>query len=172
MRINIPLLLAVLLALALFTSLIGYTFAQDDAMALPDARVVEISAADGLTLVGDFYAASDAQLPTVLLLHSADADRSSWSESLDAVWQSGRNALAVDLRGYGDTGGDVDWQAAVSDAESWLTWLVEQPEVQANAISIIGGGVGANLGAVACENNATCVIAIVLSPVAMGLRGT
>jgi len=157
-----------LLSLVTLISTIGIVRAQSDALALSDPQTVQISAADGLNLAGDYYASPDLQLPTVLLLHGLNGNRGDWAESIEVFWQAGYNILAVDLRGHGDTGGEQNWEAAVADAQTWLDWIYEQPEVQATGVSIIGADLGGNLALIGCENDSNCVTAIAVSAVAIG----
>mgnify|MGYP000675111174 CR=1 FL=1 len=72
--------------------------------------------------------------------------------------------LTVDLRGHGDTGGEINWFAAAVDVQTWLDWLREQPGVRADAISMVGASIGANLALIGCANDDDCVTAIALSP--------
>jgi dienelactone hydrolase len=153
--------------IAAFTAIlvIGSTVAQDQIV--PEPQTVQVAATDGLKLVGDFYAAentSSESKPAVLLLHIIGSNRHSWSLLIPSLLDAGYSVLTVDLRGFGDTGGDINWSAATTDIQTWLDWLRRQPQVSSNAISIIGGSIGANLALVGCANDADCVTAIALSP--------
>jgi dipeptidyl aminopeptidase/acylaminoacyl peptidase len=105
-------------------------------------QAVEVEAADGLLLRGDYYAPAAENAPAVLLLHQLGSSRVSWSPLIPALLDEGYTVLAVDLRGHGETGGTSDWTAAVSDVETWLDWLRAQPGVRADAVSIIGASIG------------------------------
>lgn len=148
-------LVIVLLSIAL---LVGAVQAQDE------GQVVEVAAADGLTLVGDYYAAGDEPAPAVLLMHMYGSQRSAWNPIIPTLTEAGYAVLAVDLRGFGDTGGDEDFEAAQGDVQTWLDWLRQQPGVRADAVSIMGASVGANLALVGCANDEGCVTVIALSP--------
>ena len=142
-------------------------FAAAQAKALPEVQTVQIKAADGLTLVGDYYPVltdSGQPRPAVLLLHIIGSNRHSWLPLIPSLWDTGYSVLTVDLRGFGDTGGEINWSAANTDVQTWLDWLREQPEVRPDAISIIGASIGANLALIGCANDADCVTAIALSP--------
>jgi alpha-beta hydrolase superfamily lysophospholipase len=130
----------------------------------PEPQAVEVQAADELVLKGDYYAPESDAAPAVLLLHQLNSSRSSWSPLIPALLDEGYAALAVDLRGHGQTGGANDWDAAVGDVQTWLDWLREQPGVRAEAVSVIGASIGSNLALVGCGNDAACVTAIALSP--------
>lgn len=127
------------------------------------AEVVTTEAADGLVLVGEFYA-SDDPAPAILLLHMLNSRRSAWSPLIPALTDAGYNVLAVDMRGHGDTGGAQDWAAAERDIEDWLDWLADQPSVDSDQIAIVGASIGSNLALIGCAYDARCVTAIALSP--------
>lgn len=156
------------LLILLLLSLTILSHAQTDEVTLPDPQLVEITAEDGLALAGEFYAVSDTQLPTVLLLHELDGSREDWSVFLEPLITLGYNALAVDLRGHGETGGEQNWELAVGDVQNWLNWMKEQPDIQTNGISIIGADLGGNLAVIACENDDICLTSIAISPMAIG----
>lgn len=123
---------------------------------------VTATAADGLVLRGDYYRVS-AGGPTVLLLHELYTDRASWSILINPLLGAGYNVLNVDLRGYGATGGEINWPKALADVQVWLDWL--KKENGANApISIVGSSMGANLAIVGCAQDKSCATSAALSP--------
>src|SRR6266496_2932257 len=125
-------------------SVLGSTTTQSQVLSEP--QTVQVAATDGLKLAGDFYAAENASSeskPAVLLLHIIGSNRHSWSPLIPSLLDAGYSVLTVDLRGFGDTGGDINWSAATTDVQTWLDWLHVQPEVRPDEISIIGGSIGA-----------------------------
>src|SRR5258705_12011343 len=60
-------------------------------------------AADGVQLTDDLY--GDEAAPPVLLLHGAGQTRHAWGNAAITLAGKGRFAIAVDLRGHGDS----DW---------------------------------------------------------------
>src|SRR5262245_21991258 len=132
MKYTITLLVVVLCALGM-----GFATAQDNN--LPGNQKVQTEAEDGLLLVGDFYPVvtdSDQAKPTFLLLHMIGSNRESWLPLVSSLWEADYSVLAVDLRGFGDTGGEINWSAATTDVQTWIDWLRHQPEVHPDAISI------------------------------------
>jgi len=106
---------------------------------------VEITTQDQITLVGTYYPPKEADAPTLLLLHMLGGERRVWRNfGLDAQ-QDGFAALAIDLRGHGESGGEGDLAAMESDIESALTWLTQQEKVGEERIAIIGASASANL---------------------------
>lgn len=137
------------------------------AAAMPiDAAVpfaVNIPASDGLVLRGRFYAGPDAA-PGVLLLHMEGHDKDDWNLLAPALQEAGFAALAVDLRGHGQTGGGVDWIIAQSDVSTLLAWLHERPAVDSERVAAVGAGIGANLALVGCAADPWCRTVVLLSP--------
>jgi pimeloyl-ACP methyl ester carboxylesterase len=148
--------LLILLAMLL---LAAPAFAQRDNR----AEVVTATATDGLTLVGEFYAADDSA-PTVLLLHMFNSSLSAWEPLIPTLTDAGYNVLTVDLRGHGNTGGARAWLLAERDVTTWLDWLGDQPSVLPDRIAIVGASIGANLALIGCAYDERCVTAIALSP--------
>jgi pimeloyl-ACP methyl ester carboxylesterase len=143
---------------------IGQAVAQD-ATATPQPNVVQVSASDGMMLVGDFIPApGDGDKPAVLLMHMYHSVRQAWKDFVPELTAAGYSVLNVDLRGHGATGGSTNWPLAVTDVQTWLDWLRAQPNIRANAVSIIGASVGSNLALIGCANDKDCVTAIALSP--------
>jgi pimeloyl-ACP methyl ester carboxylesterase len=107
-------------------------------------------AGDGLRLSCDVYGNEDS--PTVLLLHGGGQTRHSWQAAAQALQATGMCAIAVDLRGHGDS----DWAPAdryeignfASDVARICTELPAPPVI-----------VGASLGGLAA------LIAVGESPV-------
>lgn len=149
---------------ALFLLITGPALAQE-ATTTHKPTVVKVAASDGLMLVGDFYAASgEGDKPAILLMHMYQNVRQSWKEFVPKLLDAGYSVLNVDLRGHGETGGSTNWPLAVTDVQTWLDWLREQPGVRDDAVSIIGASVGSNLALIGCANDKACVTAIALSP--------
>jgi alpha-beta hydrolase superfamily lysophospholipase len=147
-----------LLILALMATV---AFAQEAV----EPQEVQVEAADGLMLVGDFYVLdAEKEAPTVLLMHMLNSRRSAWDVLIPSLLEGGYNVLNVDLRGHGDSSGARSWTAATADVQTWLDWLREQPGVRDDAIALIGGSIGSNLALVGCANDPACTTAIALSP--------
>ncbi|MBI5957170.1 MAG: alpha/beta fold hydrolase [Chloroflexi bacterium] len=125
---------------------------------------VLISASDGLVLRGTFYAAAVRPAPGVLLLHQRGSDRSSWDVLAQRLQALNYAVLAIDLRGYGETGGAEDWTLAPGDVRATLQQLATLSGVSPERIVVIGASVGANLGLNACADYSGCMAAVLLSP--------
>lgn len=114
---------------------------------------VSFAAADGVTLVGDYYQ-TPKQGPAVLLLHMMPATRESWREFAPKLVARGFSVLAIDLRGHGEsvsgpTGAidyrkfsDSEHKASLLDVDAAVRWLEEQG---GSPVALVGASIGANL---------------------------
>jgi non-heme chloroperoxidase len=96
------------------------------------AQAVEFAGA-GLTLRGDRWP-GDEDRPTVLLLHGGGQTRHSWAKTAERLAGAGWPAIALDLRGHGDSGWSDDYSldAYVSDILAIIDTL-ERPPVLVGA---------------------------------------
>jgi pimeloyl-ACP methyl ester carboxylesterase len=125
---------------------------------------MSILTADGLAMQAIYYSAPIRPAPGVLLLHMEGGDRTVWDDLVLRLQAEGYIALAVDLRGHGETGGPVDWTRAQSDINAALVQLGQFPGVAANQIVVVGASVTANLALHACADAPGCAGVIVFSP--------
>ena len=92
---------------------------------------ITIEMADGVSLAGSLYRprGSDARLPTILV--RLPYDRLRYAEGIyNAIYfaRHGYSALVVDLRGSGESGGElVPWRGAADDGVQTLDWIARQP---------------------------------------------
>jgi len=118
----------------------------------PAPKDVDIAAPDGVKLRATFFA-SEKPGPGVLLLHMCNTTRKSWEPVAKQLAQSGINALTVDNRGFGESGGpryDVaapdaarqiqqQWRA---DFDAVLQYLASQLGVDKERLAVGGGSCG------------------------------
>lgn len=123
-----------------------------------------IGAADGLLLQGSYYSAAQRPAPGILMLHQGGSDRHAWDALALQLQRAGYAVLAIDLRGYGATGGTPDWTRAPADVAAALSQLAELPGISPGRLAVVGAGIGANLGLNACADRAGCSAAVLLSP--------
>jgi dienelactone hydrolase len=118
----------------------------------PSAKDVDIAAPDGTKLRATFFAAAKTG-PGVLLLHMCNTVRKSWEPVAKELSEKGINALTVDNRGFGESGGprfegaspDVIKQLNEKwpgDFEAAYDFLIAQPGVDKARISVGGGSCG------------------------------
>lgn len=86
---------------SLFVILLAVTIGYGQA---PAPKNVDILASDGVKLRATFFAAKKPG-PAVLLLHMCNTVRKSWEPVAKELSEKGINALTVDNRGFGESGG-------------------------------------------------------------------
>ena len=119
------------------------------------ARTVELSATDGAKLVGDYFATGKTG-PGIILFHQCNMDRKAWEPLVKSLTAAGMNVLAMDNRGFGDSGGKrhdtltPDEQRKTVE-EVWpgdfdvaFQYLLSQPGVQREKIAAVGASCGVN----------------------------
>ena len=116
-------------------------------------RDISLTAADGTTLKGTYYAAAQPG-PAVLLLHMCNTTRKSWDPLGPQLAAAGISALSVDYRGFGESGGDrydtltpQDAQRVVTekwpgDVDKAYEFLLAQPGVDKTRVGAAGGSCG------------------------------
>lgn len=122
---------------------------------------------DGALLEGLLFGAPRRPAPTVLLLHDADSTKEAWRNAARSLQVSGLNAVALDLRGFGRSGGVRDWSRAAQDVISVLERLRGLPSLDPNRLYVLGVGEGANVALSGCAITAFCRAAVLISPVPM-----
>lgn len=128
--------------------------ASSSAAAQPAPRDVDITVADGARLKATYFAAARPG-PAVLLMHMCITTRTSWKPVAEQLSAAGINALTIDNRGFGESGGprfdldkpDVQRQLNEKwpgDFDAAFAWLVAQPGVNNSHIGAGGGSCGVN----------------------------
>ena len=114
---------------------------------------------DKVTIVGDFYPAKTegGELPpVVILLHMYKRDRSDWKPLIPELQKRGIAALAIDLRGHGESVEPAEANLAERVAErdkrvfedmkhdvaAAYTWLAQQGKVDLSRFGLVGASVG------------------------------
>lgn len=142
--------LIVLLVLAVLP-IPGSSLAQD----APAYEPVTIMAEDDLELFGLYSGLEGLEdesglVPAVLLMHHSSASKEKWIEFFPAFHEANYAFLAVDMRGYGETGGRGEQIATpenyVTDTQLWIEWLREQEGIDPERISIVGASLGGDVG--------------------------
>jgi len=120
--------------------------------ALAAERVVDLTASDGTKLKATFFSAAKPG-PGVLLLHQCNRDRQSWYGLADQLAAAGINVLALDMRGFGESGGvphdKATPQEAAATQAKWpgdidvaFQYLQSQPGVKRDMIGVGGASCG------------------------------
>jgi dienelactone hydrolase len=112
---------------------------------------------DGVTITGNYFKPLRKQAPVFILLHMMPATKESWNDFAYIIQKNGYAALAIDLRGHGestDRNGikldykefkDEEHRNSMNDIASAKEFLEGQNDVDMSRISIAGASIGANL---------------------------
>jgi alpha-beta hydrolase superfamily lysophospholipase len=134
--------------------------------AVPSAaagRAVTFTAPDGVPLSGMLYEATDRPAPAVVLVHMLGRSKDEWASLAERLQQAGVTALAIDLRGHGQSGGNgSELPLMVGDVHAAVSWLATRPGVR--IVGLAGASLGANLAAIAASDAAAVRAVALLSP--------
>lgn len=133
------------------------------------AQRVILRAEDGVSIVGTFYEAQFRPAPAVILVHMLNRSRRDWESLGPRLASAGIAALAIDLRGHGDSSagsageGSADYSSMLLDLKAARRFLATRPDVQHSRIGILGASLGANLAALEAAEGGIASVAL-LSP--------
>jgi dienelactone hydrolase len=138
----------------------------------PPGKDVDINAPDGTKLRATFFAAKPG--PGVLLLHMCNTARKSWEPVAKELAEKGINAITVDNRGFGESGGprfdgaspDVLKQLNEKwpgDFEAAYDYLVAQPGLDKARIAVGGGSCGVTNALTLAEQHADVKALVLLA---------
>jgi pyridoxine 5-phosphate synthase len=126
---------------------------------------VSFPAGDSVTIVGELYETASRPAPAVLLVHMLSRSHADWGGLPDRIRDAGITALAIDLRGHGQSSGSAqDLQAMVGDVRAAVQWLSTRPNVRGDQIAIVGASLGASLALLAVVNVPQVRAIALLSP--------
>ncbi len=125
---------------------------------------VVITVADGLALRGTLFNPAYRPAPIVVLLPEERLDRSSWDALAARLQADGYAVLTVDLRGYGETGGRVDWSLAPADIQAVLELIKQLSGIDPARLTLVGSSISANLALRGCADVSYCHSVVLLSP--------
>jgi dienelactone hydrolase len=118
-----------------------------------EQRDVDLEAADGTRLKVTYFAAAKPG-PGVVLLHMCNSQRKAWATVGERLAKQGVHAVAIDYRGYGESGGTpfadlpqperqrIAQQHWPGDIDAAFDFLVSQPGVDRTRIGAAGGSCG------------------------------
>jgi pimeloyl-ACP methyl ester carboxylesterase len=130
---------------------------------------VSFRTSDGVTIAATWYEPSVRPAPAVILVHMLGRSRRDWDSVAPRLADSGIGALALDLRGHGESSGALgdgsgDYSAMVRDVEAARRHLATRSDVQHSRIGLAGASLGANLAALAAGADPGVVSLALLSP--------
>jgi len=131
---------------------------------------------DGVTITGNYFKSQIKDSPVFILLHMMPATKESWNEFASIIQKNGYAALAIDLRGHGestDRNGvlldykefkDEEHRRSMNDIASAKDFLAGQNDINMSRIAIVGASIGANLALWQASIDKGVRLIILLSP--------
>jgi alpha-beta hydrolase superfamily lysophospholipase len=125
---------------------------------------------DGVAIVATWYEPSFRPAPAVILVHMLGRSRRDWDNFASRLAGAGIGALAIDLRGHGDStyyggsGAASDYSPMVKDVAAARRYLGTRTDVRASRIGILGASIGANLAALHAAADTAVASLALLSP--------
>jgi pimeloyl-ACP methyl ester carboxylesterase len=145
--------IAVLVTMSMAAPLAAQSQTAPPAPTPSAARTIDLKSPDGIALKASYFSAGRPG-PGLLLLHACNRDRSSWHGLATAAATRGFHVLALDYRGYGQSGGtksddpqqqqwiaDREWPGDIDTAYAWLT---SQQGVDKTRMGAAGASCGVN----------------------------
>jgi len=146
-------------------ALLGATFD-----AAPTQRVT-LRTDDGLTLSAQWYEPSSQPAPAVILVHMLHRSRRDWEAFAHRLAGEGIGALAIDLRGHGESqrfaapsATDTGYASMVFDVKAARRYLASRADVAQSRVGVAGASLGANLAALAAATDGSIASVALLSP--------
>lgn len=138
---------------------------------------VTIRTDDGVSLAATWYE-PQTRSPAVILVHMLHKSRRDWESVASQLASQGIGALAVDLRGHGESTGTspegeaADYSVFIRDVSAARRYVASRSDVQPARIGIAGASIGANLAVLEASNDTTIASLALLSPTSdyRGLR--
>lgn len=111
---------------------------------------------DGVTIAATWYEPSARPAPAVILVHMLGKTRRDWDHLASRAASEGIGALALDLRGHGESSGSAqDYAGMVQDVRAARRFLATRSEVTPSRIALAGASIGANLAALVAAEDAS-----------------
>ncbi len=152
----------------------------DGAAMAAGSTVLEIVADDGVKLAAT-YTSPGRPGPGVLLLHMCNSDRSAWTGLAEELASGGIHSLALDYRGYGDSGGEQGEGDAARqirdevwplDIDAAFETLRSRPGVDKARIGAAGGSCGVDNAVTLARRHPGEVTALALLAGGVDAEGT
>ena len=151
-----------------FVSSLLLTLATIALPVLAESRVVDLQTSDGVNLKAS-YTSPGRTGPAMLLIHQCNMDRSSWNTISSDLVSAGIHVLALDLRGFGESGGEglaggfpTLLQKSAGDADRAFEYLISQSNVDVSRVGVGGASCGGMISADLAAREGTRVKALML----------
>jgi dienelactone hydrolase len=138
--------------------------------ALAGTQRVTIRTDDGVSLAATWYEPNTRSAPAVIFVHMLHKTRHDWEAVASQLASEGIGALALDLRGHGESSGAlsegaaVDYSVLVRDVIAARRYLATRGDVVPSRIGIAGASIGANLAVLEAAGDSAVTSLALLSP--------
>jgi len=142
-----------------YLSLLIFFSISIQVFAIQENKIVSFITRDGIKIAASLsYRNSNIKSPAILFIHQGGSDKSEWVSTrlFREVVDNGYVALAIDVRGHGNSGGTAKYPEIFNDPEqapydvlAALNYLKALNFVDANRIAVVGSSIGSNLACVA-----------------------
>ncbi len=125
---------------------------------------------DNVAIAATYYEPARRPAPAVVLVHMITRARSDWEPVASRLADSGIAALAIDLRGHGESdappsdGPAAEPAAMTNDVKAARRFLQGRSDVMNDRVGLAGASVGASLVALAAASDETIRSLALLSP--------
>ena len=144
---------------------IAHASIEDLAAPAQRSQRVTLRSDDGTSIAATWYEPPSRPAPAVVLVHTLTRSRREWDLAAGRLAAEGIGALALDLRGHGESSGDASNLAAmVNDVKAAKRHLAVRPDVIHSRIGVAGTSIGANLAALAAADEPAIASLVLLSP--------
>jgi dienelactone hydrolase len=130
---------------------------------------VTIRTDDGVSLAATWYEAG-TRSPAVILVHMLHKSRRDWESVASRLASEGIGALALDLRGHGESTGSLpegdsaDYSVLIRDVIAARRYVASRSDVQPSHVGIAGASIGANLAVLEASADTAVASVALLSP--------
>ncbi len=122
---------------------------------------------DGVMIAATWYEPGARSAPAVILVHMLNKSRRDWESVASRLASEGIGALALDLRGHGESTGNVDpadYSTLVRDVAAARRYLATRGDVMQSRVGIAGASIGANLALLVAAADPGIASLALLSP--------
>lgn len=130
---------------------------------------VTIRTDDGVSLAATWYEPQNRSA-AVILVHMLHKNRRDWDTIASRLAAEGIGALALDLRGHGESSGVLpegeaaDYSILVRDVIAARRYVATRSDVQPSHVGIAGASIGANLAVLEASTDTAVASLALLSP--------
>jgi len=136
------------------------------------AEKIYLKTSDGVNIAGDFYPTKNKGAPAVVFLHMMPETKESWKNFAEKLNKADIQALAIDLRGHGESDGgpngfqkfsNGEHQASIKDVEATADFFTQRG-LALEKIFLVGASIGANLALQFQSEHLEVKASVLLSP--------